>query len=77
MPIEISTAAELGDAIRRARKAQNLRVEDVALAAGTGLRFVGELERGKPTVRMDATLRVLQALGLRVVLTGATPDADA
>jgi y4mF family transcriptional regulator len=60
----IATPAELGAALRAARKARGLRLEDVALAAGVGLRFVGELERGKPSVRLQETLRVMAALGV-------------
>lgn len=56
--------ADLGTAVRAARKARGLRLEDVALAAGVGLRFISELERGKPSVRLQETLRVLAALGL-------------
>jgi predicted transcriptional regulator len=35
-----------------ARKALGLTQADLALAAGVGLRFVVELEAGKPTVRL-------------------------
>lgn len=65
MPL-IDTPADLGAAIRQARKAQGLRLDDVALAAGVGIRFLSELERGKPTVRLEETLRVIAALGLRL-----------
>jgi len=60
----IETAGDLGRAVRRARRSRGLRQEDVALSAGTGARFVGELERGKPTVQLAPTLRVLHALGI-------------
>lgn len=60
----ITSPADLGTAVRAARKARGLRLEDVALAAGVGLRFVSELERGKPSVRLQETLRVMAALGL-------------
>jgi len=43
-----------------------MRLEDLALGAGVGVRFLSELERGKPTVRLAETLRVLAALGLTV-----------
>lgn len=62
----ITTAADLGTAIRAARKARGLRLEDLALAAGVGPRFLSELERGKASVRLEETLRVLAALGLRL-----------
>lgn len=56
-----------GIAVRDARKRNGLRQEDVAIAAGVGLRFVIELERGKPTSQLDRALRVARAAGLEVV----------
>lgn len=52
--------------MRAARQAQGLRLEDVAIAAGVGIRFVSELERGKPSVRLAETLSVLAAVGVRI-----------
>jgi y4mF family transcriptional regulator len=63
---DISTAAELGSVIRYTRQGRDLRLEDLALAADVGIRFLSELERGKPTVRLGETLRVLEALGLQL-----------
>lgn len=64
----ITTAAELGACLRSARRARGLRLEDVALGAGVGVRFVSELERGKPTVRLAQTLRVVASLGLSLAI---------
>lgn len=64
----IDTPATLGRTLRDARKQRELKQEDVALAAGVGIRFVGELERGKPTVRLAETLRVVAALGVTLTL---------
>lgn len=58
------TAPELGACVRAARRAQELTQADLAMAARTGARFVGDLERGKETCRLGETLRVLAALGL-------------
>lgn len=66
MNATITTPADLGAEIRRARHRRNLRLEDLALGAGVGIRFVSELERGKPTARLAETLRVVAALGLSV-----------
>jgi hypothetical protein len=41
----------------------------LAAAAGVGLRFLIELERGKPTVRLAKVLAVLDALGCRLDVT--------
>ena len=62
------TSEELGRIVRRERRAQGLTQDALAMAAGTGTRFVGDLERGKPTCRLGETLRVLATLGLDVDL---------
>ncbi|MCP9781582.1 helix-turn-helix transcriptional regulator [Cyanobium sp. To12R1] len=54
---------DLGAALRVARKTLRLTQADLALAAGVGLRFVVELEAGKPTVQLERVLRVIDALG--------------
>jgi len=64
----LTTPEELGAAFRAARIARGLRLEDLALAAGVGRRFLGELERGKPTVRLAETLRVAEALGVSITM---------
>lgn len=57
------TVAEVGARIREIRKAQGVSQETLAGLAGTGQRYISELERGKPTVRLGEMLRVLDALG--------------
>jgi HTH-type transcriptional regulator/antitoxin HipB len=39
------------------------------LTSGTGLRFVIELEKGKPTCEIGKVLTVVQTLGIRITLT--------
>lgn len=64
----VSNSIELGAAIRAERKRLGVTQKQLAMAAGTGLRFLSELERGKPTVRIDGVFRVLQALGFKLHL---------
>lgn len=59
-------ADALGAAIRRARKSHGLTQSQLAGLAGTGLRFVSELERGKPNVALDKVMAVMAVLGLRL-----------
>lgn len=66
--VNITAPADLGAALRAARRARGLRLEDAALGAGVGVRFLSELERGKPTARLAETLRVAASLGLRVTI---------
>jgi len=56
----------IGQAVRTVRKEMGLTQPELAAAAGVGLRFLVELERGKPTVRLDRTVAVLDALGLEL-----------
>jgi transcriptional regulator with XRE-family HTH domain len=58
----------LGQALRRERESQGLRQDDLALAAGLGLRAVGEVEAGKPTAQFRTWLAVIQTLGFKLVI---------
>jgi y4mF family transcriptional regulator len=60
------TAKDIGRIVRENRKSQGLRQDQLAAAAGVGLRFLIELERGKPTAQLGKCLAVLEALGCRV-----------
>ncbi len=59
---------DLAAEIKRLRKAAGLTQVDLADRAGVGLRFVRELERGKPTVRLDKVKQVLDLLGYELHL---------
>lgn len=65
----LPTPQALGTVIRRRRRELGLTQSELAGVASTTLRFVSELERGKSTVQLDAVLRVLNALGLRLATT--------
>ena len=39
------------------------------MTAGTGLRFIIDLERGKPTCHFGKALKVLSTLGIKIDLT--------
>lgn len=55
--------AALGTWVRARRKANRLTQRQLAELAGVGTRLVSELERGKPTLRMDAVNAVLAVFG--------------
>ena len=56
----------IGQLIRQTRRAQGLRQDQLAGAAGVGVRFLVELERGKPTAQLGKALAVLEALGCSI-----------
>ncbi len=70
----VTNPADLGQAIREARRKQGLRQPDLAAAAGTSIRFIVELERGKPTIQLGKAMRVLAMLGLRLSVTPREGD---
>lgn len=53
-----------GVLVRQRREAMGLRLEDLAAAAGVGIRFVHELERGKPTCQIGRSFVVAGLVGL-------------
>lgn len=68
--MSIRTPGELGPVLRAARRQLGLTQPQLALAAGVGVRFIVDLEAGKPTVRLEHVLRVIEALGGEIQLTG-------
>ena len=66
VPARVKSSTELGNVVREARKKAALDQETTADLVGVGARFLGELERGKPSVRLELVLKVLERLGLEV-----------
>lgn len=53
----------INEKVRELRKSANLTQVQLSNRAGVGLRFLRELERGKPTVRSDKVRQVLEFFG--------------
>ena len=47
------TPEQLGKIVKKERKAMGLTQADLALTSGTGMRFISDLENGKPTFILD------------------------
>ncbi len=52
--------------VRDRRKSLGMTQPDLAEKAGTGLRFIRELEQGKKTLRMDKVNQVLALFGFEL-----------
>lgn len=63
MPLSVD---QIGEVVRTARKSLGVTQRQLAMTAGTGLRFVIDLEKGKPTCQLGKTLAVLNTLGVAV-----------
>jgi len=62
----IHDANSLGQAIRQQRHRLKVTQKDLAMATGTGLRFIIDLEKGKPTCQLGKALEIVGALGLKL-----------
>ena len=65
----IHSTAQIGQRVRQTRQQLCLTQPQLALAVGVGIRFIVDLEAGKPTVRLDKVLQVLAGLGLVLQLS--------
>jgi len=72
--MNIRTTEQLGTVIRTRRKQLKINQKELAMTCGTGLRFIVDLENGKPTCQVGKALQVLQALGLAIETT--IPGSD-
>jgi len=64
----------IGRLIRSTRKALGVTQRDLAMTSGTGLRFIIDLEKGKPTCHLGKVLTVLHTLGIKVELIPPEPE---
>ena len=74
VPLGNMDSKSLGLLVLRERKAQKLRQAELAAAAGVGIRFIVDLEAGKPTLQLEKTLHVLATLGCTITI--APPPSD-
>jgi len=64
--MKIINSENIGEAVRIRRKQLKVTQRELAMTCGTGLRFIIDLEKGKPTCHIGKTLQVLQALGITI-----------
>jgi y4mF family transcriptional regulator len=62
----------LGRAVAQKRLMLGLTQREFALRAGVGLRFLRDLEQGKPTIRLDKLMDVLTFLGCQLEIVPRT-----
>jgi len=63
------TPESIGQIIRSTRKKMKITQKELAFTSGTGLRFLVDLEKGKPTCQLGKALMVMQTLGLTLDIT--------
>ncbi len=60
--MRVTKAEAIGALVKERRKEMNMTQREAARLCGVGVRFLSELERGKPTLEIDKVLSVLSAL---------------
>jgi y4mF family transcriptional regulator len=68
MPIAINSIRDVAAAVRGRRQKLGLSQESVAHRARVSRQWLIEFEAGKPTAELQLVMRLLDALGLRLVL---------
>lgn len=63
--MKITNAKTFGAAIRLYRKKMKVTQLQLAAVANTGVRYISNLENGKPNVQLDKALRVAKVLGIK------------
>ena len=64
----IKTVEDIGRIIKKTREYQGVTQKSLALICGTGVRFIADLEKGKPTCHVEKVLNVLNSLKIHVDL---------
>ncbi len=70
----IRFAADFGALIKKTRLSQKMTQSTLAAASGTGVRFIVDLERGKPTCALEKALKVMMMLGITLTAEGPPHD---
>ena len=65
---KIESPDDIGELVRLSRKKQGATQAEFASLCGVGVRFISELENGKPTVQVGKLLQVLKCLGLEMTI---------
>ncbi len=71
--IKVRTPADLGKAVRRVRKNQNITQADMAAMIGKSHVLLRDIEKGTGTVSLGSVLLLLEELGVHVYLDLPNP----
>ncbi|MBK8270665.1 MAG: helix-turn-helix transcriptional regulator [Planctomycetes bacterium] len=68
--------SKIGEFVRTRRKANNMTQRELGELAGVGMRFVSELERNKPSVRLNVVNKVLGVFGKSLGIVDALKKGE-
>ncbi|MCL2819213.1 MAG: helix-turn-helix domain-containing protein [Oscillospiraceae bacterium] len=59
---------DIGSLVKQKRNQLNMTQSQLATVSGAGVRFLSDLENGKPTMQIGKILEILHVLGLDVYI---------
>lgn len=62
----VAKLSEIGIFLRRKRKEMGLTQSDAAGLCNVGVRFISDMENGKPTMHIDKVFKVLKRFGILI-----------
>ena len=68
-------AGSLPDVVKELRCRERMTQQELSIKSGVGLRFVRELEQGKPTVRLDKVNQLLDLFNYELRAVPKAPQA--
>ena len=66
--MKITDSKSLGQTIRARRKELNYTQSYLAEFTGLSVTFISDLERGKPTAEIEKTIRLINMLGMDLLI---------
>lgn len=67
--MQTKSMSDIASIVRRERKAQGATQIELSQMANVGVRFLRDVEDGKPSVHFDKLMRVVSILGITVEFT--------
>ena len=72
----IRSLRQAASALRARRRARGMTQKQLAQVTGTAQSTVSDIETGVVSVSLDVYLRLLEALGAELAVTGRMPEED-
>ena len=72
----IRSLRQAAAALRARRRTQGMTQKQLAETTGTAQSTISDIETGVVSVSLDVYLRLLEALGAELTVTGRMPDQD-
>jgi len=60
---------DIGSIVKKKRKQLNMTQPQLAAVSGAGVRFISDMENGKPTMQVGKILGILHVLGLDIYVS--------